>query len=386
MGNIFNPPQGASFDAKGAMIDTPPVETTPVEPAATENAPVVNTAAEIKTSTPETTPATAEPDWAALLAEKTGGKVKSWEELAGRLEDKPIEFTNDDSRKIFDFLKEGKVDDVLQVYNEQRRLSSIKDMTDEDVVKLAMEYKQDSLSTADIQDEYLSKYSIEKPEAPSQDDFVDEEDFNKADKVYQKELKAYEKELKTLNRRLKQEAGESRTFLESLKKDIVLPDINPRDHSGESDPAEEEKARQVHEALRQEYLSSLDKSSNEFSEISFKVSDEGVNFEGKFQIDESERAQLKKDLSERNVPMDVFLSRYIKGDDYDTKSLMEDIYFLNNKEKIIASIVKQARSNGVLESIKRTKNVDLDGGHRDNFEPSLEVQQREMAKTFFKAG
>ncbi len=379
MANIFDPTPGAAFDAKGAQVDTPQVEKPPVSTEViTEPATIVAPTTEV--------PASQEMDWGTILSEKTGGKFKTWDELNTKLtEEKPIlSFGNDESKKVFDYLKEGKVDDVLQVYNEQRRLSSVKDMSDADVVKLAMEYKHAGLTADDIAEEFSSHYSLEKPEAPDPDDFLDEDSLAKAQKSYEKDLNRFNKEQKALDRKLKLEASESRDYLDSLRKDIVLPDISP----AQTQPNEPDYERAIEDQkkYRQEYLTSLEKTSADFKEIPFKISDEGVSFEGSYQIDEAERQQLQKDLAEKDVMNDLFMSRYVRDDGYDTAKLMEDIYWLNNKEKIITSAVKQALSKGKLDNIRSTKNVDLDGQHRGDFTPSAEAQLTEMSKAFFAAG
>ncbi len=289
MANIFDPTPGAAFDAKGAPVEIPQVE----QPATPTEVPI-----EPVTTAPATEAATPEMDWGTILSEKTGGKFKSWDEITTKLTEEPshITFGNDESKKVFDYLKEGKVDDVLQVYNEQRRLSSIADMSDADVVKLAMEFKHAGLTNEDIAEEFSSKFFLEKPEAPDPDDYLDEDSLAKAQKSYEKELTRFNKEQKSLDRRLKLEASESRDYLESLRKDIVLPDITPAANK----PSEPDYERAIEEQkkYRQEYLTSLEKSSAGFKEIPFKISDEGVSFEGSYQIDDAERQQLQKDLSE----------------------------------------------------------------------------------------
>jgi hypothetical protein len=383
MNNIFNPPAGASFDATGKMVEGE-IPATVESPTVETTSPDTPSIPEKQNTEPPAAPASpsSDIDWGAVLAERTGGKYKTWEEISGKLsEESPaLTFSNDESKKIFEYLKEGKVDDVLQVYNEQKRLSSLKDMSDAEVVKLAMEFKHATLQPDDIQDEFLSKYSLEKPEPPVADDYLDDDAFAKAEKTYEKELKQYEKDLKGLDRKLKLEAADSREYLSSLKKDIVLPDINPVEKVTAPDPAETERAKQ----FRDEYLASLNKSYDGFKEIPLKVTDEGISFDGKFEIDEAERLQLKKDLTEKNVFDDLILSRYIKEDSYDTKQLMEDLYWLNNKEKIIASAIKQALSKGKLDKIKETKNVDLDSNNRENFTPSDEVLVKEFSSNFLK--
>lgn len=389
--NLFNPAPGASFDQNGSVVASP------VETETTETAEVK---VDIPAAAPETIEQKPEPivtepaapiapssdiNWEQVLTEKTGGKFKTWDDVSAKLaeEKQDLTFSNEESKKIFDYLREGKVDDVLQVYNEQKRLSSLKEMSDEEAVKLSMEYKQAGLKGSDIDDEFSVIYQIERPEAPNPDDYLDEDAQAKAEKTYQKELKAYEKEHKALLRKLKQDAVDARDYLGGLKKDILLPDIHPKQEQ-EVDEAEINQRVEEANRERERYLNSLNQTFNEFKEIPLKVNDGGVSFDGKFEIEESERVQLKKDLAEKNV-IDLLLSRYVKEDGYDTKQLMEDVYLLQNKEKIINSIIKQAVSKGKLEKIKEAKNVDLDATSKGNFEPSKEAEYKEFSRNFLLA-
>jgi hypothetical protein len=379
MGNIFNPEQGASYDNTGALV--PPAAQ---EPALAVDTPDTN-------PTPSTEPVTPTPttsndiDWTTVLSEKTGGKITSWEDLTTKLSTPEPTFSNDESRNIFNYLKEGKVDDVLQVYNEQRRLSAVKDLPDADVIKLAMEYKSPNFTPDEVHDEFASRFMLEKPEAPVEDDYLDEDAYAKAQKEYNKDLVKFTKQEKAVIRAMKSEAAEAREYLASLQKDIVLPDIHPTQDAPAADPSLEEDNRKAWEESRKAYLSSLEKSSAEFKEIPFEVNDEGFTFKGSYHIDDAEKAQLSKDLVEKDVVNDLLLSRYDKDGQYDTKQLMDDLYFLKNKNKIIASAVKQAVAQDRLDALRQSKNIDLTG-QRNDFTPSIESEVNKMAKTFFAAG
>lgn len=382
--SIIDPQPGERFDATGQLItDAPPAVTdqpgqpTEVPTAAADNQP----------------PSVAQqPDinWESVLAEKTNGKFKSWDEILPKITAEPTQpvaqeltFANEESKIAFENLKSGNVDEVLRVYNEQRRLANLENMSERDALKVMLEYKNPSFTQEDIEEEVATRYAAEKPEAPEEDDYIDDEAFEKAQKQYQKDLVKYEKDQKKLERQLKLDAQNAKEYLSSLKKDIILPDINPVHQSG---PSEEDlqAQREAAQAERQSYLDSLKKTSAEFKEIPFEVSDEGVNFKGVFHIDENDRALLAKDLAEKNVIDDLIVSRYVKEDGYNTRQLMEDIYFLNNKEKIIQAAIKQAIAQTDLDNIKKLKNIDLEQRSSTITGPSQEAQQRELVKAFFE--
>jgi predicted transposase YbfD/YdcC len=382
--SIFDEVSGVAYDAEGKVIEKPAetVTSTVVETPAVitqTEVPVTGQEAVTVTSTPEI-------NWESVLAEKTGGKVKSWEEIESRLSAEPqapLTFANDDSKRVFEYLTQGKVEDVLQVYNEQRRLADLDKISDADAVKLLMEYKNPNFTAEDINDEVSTRYQAEKPEMPVEDDYIDEDAYRAAQKQYDKDLSKYEKEQKKLERQLKLDANTAREQLAGYKKDIILPDINPVYAPAQEDEAAMQQQMEEHRKAREAYLGSLKKSASEFKEIPFEFNDEGVNFKGSFQIEDAERAQLENDLTNKNVIDDILLPRYDKGGVYDTRQLMEDVYFLNNKDKIIQAAVKQAIAQTSLDNLKRLKNIDLDQSQRGVVtEVSDEVKRREFAKAF----
>jgi hypothetical protein len=383
--SILDPVPGASYDAEGKIIEKT-VEEPVVPPAGVDTVPatVPPPAQPVVTTT-----VSADINWETVLAEKTGGKVKSWEEIESRLNaepQQPISFANDEAKKVFEHLSQGKIEDVLQVYNEQRRLANLDKMGDVDAVKLLMEYKNPNFTSEDINDELSTKYQAEKPEEPSEDDYIDDDAFSRAQKQYTRDLAKYEKDQKRLDRQLKLDANNAREQLTGYKKDIILPDINPSYAPSQEDLDKQKAFEENHKAAREAYLTSLKKTASEFKEIPFEFSDEGVVFKGSYQIDDAERLTLENDLANKHVIDDILLPRYDKGGVYDTRQLMEDIYFLNNREKIIKAAVKQAIAQTSLDNLKALKNIDLDQQQRgvvDN--QAAEAQRANLVSAFMTA-
>lgn len=359
--SIFDPEQGAVYGADGnrvevaaAQVATPTTVETPAQPSAAEAAPAQASG----------TTTTQEINWESVLSEKTGGKYKTWDEIVPKINQEapaPYSFANDESKRVADYISQGKIDDVYSVLHEQRRLADLDKMDDAQALKLALEYKNPNFTAEDIHEEVASRYQAEKPDEPVEDDYLDEDAYKLARKQYDKELGKYEKEQKKLDRQLKLDAQAARETLSSYKKDIILPEINPA-AAAQDGPSEEDMA--AIKKMRQDYLDSLTKTSAEFKEIPFEVNDEGVTFKGSFQIEDGERAALAKDLAEKNVIDDILLPRYDKGGVYDTKQLMEDIYWLNNKEKIIKNYIRQAIAQTSMDQLKALKNIDLNQAAR----------------------
>lgn len=390
---------GAVFDQAGKQVGTMPTEeavTVDQNPAPTDP-PIDISAATPPPATPPPTnePAAAAPteiDWTTHLSEKTGGKFSTWEELTAKLNEAQsapsITYSNDESRQVAELLQAGKVDEVLQIYNTQRVLSSVKDMSDADVIKLASSFKNTAFDENDINEDFAARYqSLEKPEKPDKDEYVDEDDYNKALKVYNKEVAQYDKAEKALARQLKAEAAESRAYLKSLEKEISLPTIQPQaaPETNALNPEMEKKAREL-------YLSSVTKSSSDFKEIPFEINEDGFTFKGNFQVDDADRAKLTKALNGDNVIEDQFISRYVSGDSldniqYNTSQMMKDLYVLNNFDRILKSAIKQAVAADRLEQAKNLKNVDLGAsGGTGSYVADDKAAYKEFAAKVFAMG
>src|SRR6478752_2518710 len=141
--NIFNPENGASYDANGQKIETPPAEATETVVETQQQAAEPPVADTPPAELPVETPPAAQPEF--NWEEKTGGKYKSWDEIQAKLTEEPVKteitYANDQSKLIAQYLSEGKFDDVRQVLNDQHRLSNADKVSDADAVKLMMEFK-----------------------------------------------------------------------------------------------------------------------------------------------------------------------------------------------------------------------------------------------------
>jgi hypothetical protein len=59
-------------------------------------------------------------------------------------------------------------------------------------------------------------------------------------------------------------------------------------------------------------------------------------------------------------------NRYYKEGKYDTKQLAEDIYFLQNRDKVVNSMVTQAVSKAKADLLKSMKNIDYSNSPRQS--------------------
>ena len=72
-----------------------------------------------------------------------------------------LDFKNDVSKKVFDSIVSGNYAEVAPIIYEQTVLSNLDKLSDEEVLKLMIQYENPDMSDADIQKEYTDRYSHE---------------------------------------------------------------------------------------------------------------------------------------------------------------------------------------------------------------------------------
>jgi len=127
-------------------------------------------------------------DFEALLAEKTGGKFKSVDEILKLTEQQvapEINFANDTAKKVFEYLKEGKIDEVVSVYQKQQQLASIDKLDADSILKLKMKQENPELTEDEVEEEFNFKYGVQ--EADIDEDLDSPEEIAKEKKRFERE-------------------------------------------------------------------------------------------------------------------------------------------------------------------------------------------------------
>lgn len=325
---------------------------------------------------PQETNSSTQLDFEAVLAEKTGGKFKSVDEILKLTEQTStpeINFVNETSKKVFEYLKEGKVDEIMSVYQQQKQLEGIDKLDTDSVLKLRLKYENPELTDAELQDEFESRYGVEQPDID--EDLDDPADIEKAKKRFEREKSAME-------RLKKKDLKEAKDFLQEKKQEIVLPDIATSKNQ-ESVPQGNEIDEAAIKEFRDKYVKSIDSAMNEVTGFGTKYKDDELDFQTAFVIDQAEKQNLKQAL-EKFTLQDYFVPRYIKEDgSFNTTAIAKDLYVLENLNKIIDAHVSQAVNNTKSLLIKGLKNANFqDTTMRQQPNEQLSKEQ-EMADYFF---
>ncbi len=324
----------------------PSAEPTQVDPPATE--PTESTPTPVTTTT-ESTPAAEEPTGSEPLEQS---KVN-------------FEWDNEVAKEIYENLTNGNISDVADILYEQKVLSELDKMDESDILKLKIAYDYPELTPQEIEEEFASKYGIDK-------DF--DQSLMTDDEIAAKN-KQIEKQEKALARELKKDVREAKDYLQTLKQDISFPDIlsqfqeqsqqsvNPEEAVSQYLKSQEEEQSKVYQQAREMYENSIADGLKSFEGFNVNYKDEEVQFDGKYSLSPEEKTQLQNDLKDFDLES-FYGPRYYKDGKYDTKQLAEDVYFLQNRDKIVNSMVTQAVSKAKADLLKGMKNIDYSSNPR----------------------
>jgi hypothetical protein len=269
-----------------------------------------------------------------------------------------FEWKDDFSKTIYDKLVNKDVSELADMLYEQKVLSSLDSMSDEDIIKLQMAYEYPDLSIDEIEEEFSSKYKV--------DDEIDE-DMLTEDEISAKR-KQIEKQQKAISREMKKTVREAKQSLQEMKKDIDFPDILSQIQGAKNAPISEDaisqylakqqnEQQEAYAQARKVYESSIQDGLNSFDGFSVNYKDEDVQFDGKYNLTQEDKTSLQESL--KNFDLESFYgNRYFKDGKYDTKQLAEDVYFLQNRDKVVNAMVTQAVSKAKADLLKGMKNID----------------------------
>lgn len=267
-----------------------------------------------------------------------------------------LEFKNELSQKVFESILSGNYEKAAPIIYEQTVLSNLDRLSDEEVVKLMIQYENPDMSEEDVNKEYSDRYSpdIEKKDT----EFMTQEEIAEYNKSIEKAKKRALKEVK-------KDARDAVRHLSDKKVDLELPNIEEYIKSTTSSRTKDnskeiEDYNKYIQAERMKYESSIDKGLDAVKTFEMDYADDDVSFKVNFTPNKEDLSSMKPELQKFTLD-DFYGPRYYdpeKGE-YKTNVLAEDMYWLNNRDKIIKSIVSQAVSSTKANMLKNIKGVSI---------------------------
>jgi len=369
----INPFDVSSYSSDpNTSVEPTQTEPTQTEPTAAEPTQVEPTATQTEPTQTNVEPTQAEP----AQVEPTQSEPSEPTKIQ-------FEWENEVAKNIYDSLTTGNISEVADILYEQKVLSELDKMDESDILKLKIAYDYPDLSPEEIEEEFASKYAVDK-------DF--DESLMSEEEIAAKR-KQIEKQEKALARELKKDVREAKDYLQTLKQDISFPDIlsqfqeqsqpsvNTEEIVSQYLKTQEEEQAKAYEQARQMYEQSIESGLNAFEGFNVNYKDEEVQFDGKYALSPEEKAQLQNDLKDFDLES-FYGPRYYKDGKYDTKQLAEDVYFLQNRDKIVNSMVTQAVSKAKADLLKGMKNIDYSNTPRTAAVSDMSDYDKMVGKMF----
>ena len=255
------------------------------------------------------------------------------------------------------FNLEGMDEDALYEYLSLKK-TDYNTVPDIDVVAGFISSEHPNWDTDDIEFELEQKYGSAL--------FEDKVDLAEIDKeIYPDEYKEavkINKEIDKAQKLLKRDALEKRAELEDLKQNIQLPiSGNKQPDNNVSKPSEEETQQGLSpeqiQYLQKQWIDSVERDVPGVNEFKFNLGDEEVSYK----VTEDEQKQLVQKMKEFNAESYLVDRGWVNQDGTpNVKKITEDVYILENAEKMFKSGWTQAKEKAKMDIIgKDIKNINL---------------------------
>jgi hypothetical protein len=257
---------------------------------------------------------------------------------------------------LIDAILDGKEDLVYDYFKQKN--TDYNQFSDIDVIKTKIASENPGWDAEDIELEIDSKYGpsllAERIDLSEIDKDIYPDDYKDALKI--------NKEIDKAEKLLKRDAKETRVILEDLKNNISLPVSERRlvqkdTVSAENVEASAEYTQEELNKIQADWISAVEKGVPEVSEFKFKLGDEDVSYK----ITEDEQKQLVDKMKGFNAENYLLERGWLNQDGTpNIKKITEDVYILENNEKIFRSGWTQAKEKAKMDIIsKDIKNINL---------------------------
>lgn len=266
-----------------------------------------------------------------------------------------IEWANDDSKRFFEYLKEGKEDDIYNYLNQKKQLEKLEkyDVADAnqaaEIIRANLQFKHKDLSTSEIDRLFNRQYSM--PPKPSQS-------LDQTDEEYAATVQAWESQVKEKQQDMIIDAKLAKPELANFKSQIVLPDIQ-KPQVQQQGPTQEE--LQAAEDGRKAYLNAVESNYQNFKGFTVTAKDGEVQLPISYNVTPEEQIASKDLVS--NINVDEFFGKrwFDENNNPKVNLIQEDLYSLVNREKIYQKIATEAFTQMKAHLIKTQNNINLKG-------------------------
>ena len=257
-----------------------------------------------------------------------------------------IEFADAKSENIFKALQGGKMDEVYNFLDEQRKLDRFTtgEVTEDsaaEIIKLGMALKYKDLTPAEINYKFNKQFQI--PKEPVMTDMDDEDEFKLKHSDWKEQVNSVKMDMMI-------EAKFAKPELEAAKSKLTLPSIeqavdpnyqNYLQFQKELEDVQKQDAA-INEAIKTFTTKQLE------TKLNFKDEANKIDFDFQFEPDQESFAKAIDMVTDNSKYLDSF-----KNADgaFNHKALLEAVYFGKNKEKVIMAAINQGKNAAIKASL-----------------------------------
>ena len=289
---------------------------------------------------------------------------------------KEQDFVNEDSKKVYDYLKGGKEDDLYNFLNQKKQVEKLSkaDLTDKSIaaelVKFGIQRENPNLTSDDVDFLFKQKYSI--PKEPKEEDFVIDTDYEAA-------LGTWKEQVQNIEKGMVIEAKMQQPKLAQLQQEIVLPDIRKEQQSNA--PSQEDLA--ALQQMQQSFLQTVKTSVDGFKGFDVNVKDKDVDYVVSYAPSVEEKTLVSEKLNEfaqsgfdANV---VLAERWVNkdGKSLNVEQMVKDLSLIYSNEKQSQKLVADAANKRLELYLKEKKNINLNETNNSQFNPDGKKNQQE---------
>ncbi len=282
-----------------------------------------------------------------------------------------IKFANDDSKKFFDYLKEGKEDDLYSYLEKKKNIekfasTDVNENNAADIIKFSLKNKNSEYSDADVERKFNRQFGI--PKEPVYNELKETEaEFDERHIEWTEKVKGIKEDLIL-------EAKDAKADLSKLKTELVLPDIKSQNSNIQKQPTQEELA--AAKKVSEEWTKAATASATDFAGFSttakYKDGDKDIEIPVSYGLSQEEKTALVgklNDFANNNFdPYTIFKERWVNEDGTDNiNQVIKDVSWLMYGEKAAQKFATEASNQRFETFIKDKKNIRIDSGGGKDF-------------------
>lgn len=299
-------------------------------------------------------------------------------------EQKPFEFKDEYSRKVFDSIKEGKDDDVYSYLHNKKQLERLEKLsisnTKEaaEIIKANLQFKHqnEGLTTEDIDFLYNKRYSM--PSKPVQG-------VDQTDEEYAAVLDNWKESVAEKEREIIIEAKLARPELSKYKNELVFPDIQreiPQQQLSQEDLDKQSK-------FKESVLKSAGDSINNFKGFSANVKNKDVDYNLSYGLSNEEKGFITSKIQsfvENGFDANaLFAENWVSKEGVlNTDKMIEDLSNLYFAQRASQKFANDSANQRLEMYLKEKKNINVtETIPNGTFEPEKKSQSQVLQERFW---